>query len=47
VRLADGAAAFAASKGYAFTADEAKNYLKARPPNGAELDGVTGGRGMD
>jgi hypothetical protein len=43
------AAAFAASKGYAFTADEAKEYVKAaakaagKQLTDAELDGVTGG----
>jgi hypothetical protein len=43
------AAAFAASKGYAFTADEAKEHVKAtakaagKDLTDAELDGVAGG----
>jgi len=43
------AAAFAASKGYAFTADEAKEHAKAsakaagRELTDAELDGLAGG----
>lgn len=43
------AAAFAASKGYSFTADEAKDHAKARTKakgkelTDAELDGVAGG----
>jgi hypothetical protein len=45
------AAAFAASKGYAFTADELKEHVKAnakaegRQLTDAELGGVTGGSG--
>ena len=35
--------AFAVSKGYGFTADEAKEYAKARKLADAELDGVAGG----
>ena len=42
----DRAVAFAASKGYAFTADEAKEYAKARQLTDAELDGVAGGAGI-
>ena len=37
--------AFAASKGYAFTADEVKEHAKAKQLTDAELDGVAGGRG--
>ena len=45
------AVAFAASKGYAFTADEAKEHAKAKAKadgkvlTDAELDGVAGGLG--
>ena len=45
----DRAVAFAASKGYVFTADEAKEHLKAQAEaagkvmTDAELDGVAGG----
>ena len=45
-----GAVAFAASKGYAFTADHAKEHIKAKAKaagkelSDAELDGVAGGR---
>lgn len=42
---AEGAVAFAASKGYAFTADDANRYVKSRLLSDAELDGVTGGWG--
>ena len=44
-----GAVAFAASKGYAFTADHAKDHIRAKAKAGgkeltdAELDGVAGG----
>ena len=44
-----GAVAFAASKGYAFTADEAKEHAKAKAKaagkelTDAELDGIAGG----
>jgi predicted ribosomally synthesized peptide with nif11-like leader len=37
--------AFAASKGYAFTADEVKEHAKAKQLTDAELDGVAGGLG--
>ena len=40
---ADFAVAFAASKGYAFTANEAKEYLRAKLLSDAELAGVAGG----
>jgi predicted ribosomally synthesized peptide with nif11-like leader len=36
-------AVFAASKGYAFTADDATTYLKSRPLSDAELGAVVGG----
>ena len=35
--------AFAATKGYAFTADEVKEHIKAKELTDAELDGVAGG----
>jgi predicted ribosomally synthesized peptide with nif11-like leader len=35
--------AFAASKGYAFTADEVKEYAKTKQLTDAELDSVAGG----
>jgi Nif11 domain len=47
------AVAFAASKGYSFTVDEAKAHAKARAKAGgkeltdAELDGVAGGQQVD
>src|SRR6266496_3684539 len=34
---------FAATKGYAFTADDVKEYAKGRELADAELDGVAGG----
>ena len=42
---ADRAVAFAATKGYAFTADEVKAYAKAKQLTDADLEGVTGGAG--
>jgi hypothetical protein len=44
--VADRMAAFAATKGYAFTADEARAYAKARKLADGELDGVVGGAGI-
>ncbi len=43
---ADGLAAFAAAKGYSFTADELKVHAKVegKAVTDAELDGVAGGR---
>ena len=37
--------AFAASKGYAFTADEVEEHAKAKQLTDAELDGIAGGAG--
>ena len=39
--------AFAASKGYVFTADDMKDYAKASKLTDAELDGVAGGAGYE